>query len=435
MNFYHRVVILLFLVVSVMTGSVMVAQNLNTSNLSSSPYNRYGYGRMGSLDNAVTRSMGGVGIAVRSNQFTTLANPASLTAIDTLTMIFSVGLDAQYGHYNEGAKSSNKWDAGFSYMSMHMPLWRNFALSLSLSPYSQVGYYYGTDDKFAIQSPVNKHDSLTTLSTHSGVGGINNFMMGIGWRPFRTKTQQANIGVNLGWIFGTIQHNGVLTTSTQANSTYATYEARVRGFQLEVGAQYTYQLNAVRSITVGGIFQPQLNLSADTETLKYSTDTITNSDRFRSTIKLPTRWGIGVTYSVARKLMISAEYEQTQWSKVMGFNPSLQATSDIFNDASRISIGAEYQPKVMTNSIWKASRYHAGLRYQTSYLRINESDLHELGANLGISMPINKRSFLDFGVGYTSLRPSDSHLVKEDYITFTLGITFNEMMFFRNRLR
>jgi hypothetical protein len=79
MNLQRPAATIIVMALFAMIMTPMVAQNLNTSNLTSSPYNRYGYGRLGSTGNTVTRSMGDVGIAIRSNQYTTLANPASLT--------------------------------------------------------------------------------------------------------------------------------------------------------------------------------------------------------------------------------------------------------------------------------------------------------------------------------------------------------------------
>lgn len=424
----------LFLVVCSI-GSQSMAQNLNTSNLSSSPYNRYGYGRLGSLGNSVTRTMGDVGIAVRSNMFTTLANPASLTAIDTLTMIFSVDLDAQYGTMTDGDNESRKWNSGFSGMSFQAPLWRNFAMSLSLSPYSMVGYYYGSSDKMPVQNPTLLHDTLSYASTFSGLGGINNFMFGLGWRPFSTKRQEMSIGVNTGWLFGTIQHNGSLATSSQANGTYFFYNADVRGLFLQLGAQYTYRFKANHSITLGAIYAPQLNMNVSTDVMKYSTDTIAVSDKYRSGIKSPTRLGFGVSYNIARKLIATGEYELDKWSEVNGLNPEMAKQDGIFNDSHRMALGVEYLPKTMTNNFFKACRYRAGVSYKTSYVKVNGKELHEVGASLGMSMPVNKRSAINLGVGYSSLKPESGSMVKENYLMINVGLTFNEMMFFRNMLR
>lgn len=435
MNLQRLVATIFFMVLVAMISMPLVAQNMNTSNLTSSPYNRYGYGRLGSLGNTVTRSMGDVGIAIRSNQYTSLANPASLTAIDTLTMIFSVGLDAQYGQYSEAGASSSKWDAGFSYMSFQMPLWRNFAMSLSFTPYSMVGYYYGTSDDVAIHSATVRHDTLTYSSLHQGLGGINNFMLGVGWRAFRNKHIDFNLGVNTGWLFGTIEHDGSLNTSSQATSTHLSYEASVRGLHLQLGAQYTQRFKAIHSVTVGATFTPRLNLSVDTESLKFSADTVSRNERYRSAVKLPMRWGVGVSYNIARKLTVAAEFEKTMWNDVTGLNTELVAEDGVFNNTTRIAAGVEYQPKVMTNRYLKICRYRAGASVKSDYLRVNGHSLREYSGNLGMSMPINRRSSFDIGVGYSAVRPQSGNMVKENYVTINLGLTFNEMMFFRGRLR
>ena len=435
MNFLKNTVSLLLMVLMVMTAGVSVAQNMNPSNLTASPYTRYGYGKLGTFGNAATRSMGEVGIAVRTNNYTTLANPASLTAIDTLTMIFSVGLDADFSTFTENGKKERDWDAGFSYMSLHFPLWRNFAMSLSLSPYSMVGYSYGNVEKKPLQSPINRHDTLSIASIYNGVGGINNFMMGIGYRPFQTKMTELNVGLNFGYLFGSIQHTVDLTTTSQANSTVVNHEMNVRGLLLQLGAQYTHRFNATRSLTVGAMFQPKLNLSVNTDVLKVSTDTLLSSDRFRSSIKSPMKFGFGATYSLARELMVSAEYEFSQWSGVSGFRTDLTPTDDIFTDVHRIAVGAEYVPRAGSNRFWQNCRYRVGFNTKNSYLLINDKKLNEVAATAGLSMPVNRRCFLDFGLGYSHMQPAGGSMLKEDYLTFSLGVTFNEMMFFRNKLR
>lgn len=435
MNLLNKALTLILMVIMTMITSVSVAQDINQSNLTGSPYSRYGYGKMGSLGNASTKGMGDLGIAIRNNNYTTIANPASLTAIDTLTMIFSVGLDGDYSSFSENGTTERNWDAGFSYMSFHFPLWRNFAMSLSLTPYSMVGYYYGNTEKLPLQSSINKHDTLYVESLYNGVGGINNFMMGIGYRPLNSKMYELNVGLNLGFLFGSIRHSASAITSSQANSTLVSHEMTARGLFFKLGTQYTHRLNALRSITVGATFQPELNLSVDAEELKISTDTIQFYDEYRHLIKSPMSLGIGASYSVARKLTVSAEYEFTKWSSVNSLNTDLNMSPDLFTDTHRLTVGAEYIPRAGTNRIWQNCRYRAGLNTKNSYMLIDDGKFREYGVNAGLSMPVNRRCFLDFSVGYSHLQPSKDNFLKEDYINFTLGVTFNEMMFFRNRLR
>ena len=435
MNSIKNTVALFVMVFMAMIAGTSVAQNTNPSNLTGSPYTRYGYGKLGSMGNATTRGMGDLGIAIRSNSYSTIANPASLTAIDTLTMIFSVGLDADYSVRTEDGMKDRNWNGGFSYMSFHFPLWRNFAMSLSLTPYTMVGYDYGGIEKVPLQSAINKHDTLGIVGLFNGTGGVNNFMMGVGYRPYVSKMKEVSVGVNLGYLFGNLEHNASVTTTSQANSTIVSHEMAVHGLFLQFGAQYTHRLNALRSITVGATFKPSLNMNVSTEEMKLSTDTITVEEKFRSGIKSPMKVGVGASYNVARNLMVSAEYEFTQWSEVRGFKTDLTAADEVYTDTHRFAVGAEYIPKAGSPHFWNNCRYRLGADTKNSYILISESKLRETSVSAGLSMPVNRRCFLDFSVGYSHLRPSQSYILKEDYLNFTLGITFNEMMFFRNRLR
>ena len=437
MNFLKSTVSLILVALVAMITGVSVAQDINSSNLTGSPYTRYGYGKIGSIGNASTRSMGDVGIALRTNNYTSLANPASLTAIDTLTMIFSMGLDADYSTFSEQGKTNRNWNGGFSYMSLHFPLWRNFAMSLSLTPYTMVGYSYGNIDKTSVISPVNRHDTLSIATAYEGVGGINNFMMGIGYRIWQNKMNEFNVGVHVGYLFGTIEHEVMLTTSNQSNSTLVSHVMDTRGLLFDVGLQYTHRFNAMHSLTIGATFQPKLNMSIDTEELKISTDTLSLKEEFRNDLKSPMKLGFGLSYNISRKLTVSADYEFVKWSEVSGLDTDLSARKglEIFNDTHRFAVGAEYIPRANSNKFFQNCRYRAGFNTKNSYMLVNKVKLQETAVTAGISLPVNRRCFLDFGIGYSHLQPSENNMLKEDYLTFNLGVTFNEMMFFRNKLR
>ena len=118
--------------VAVMTAATASAQdsNDNPSNLTSSPYTRYGFGRLGGVGNASTRGMGDVGIALRTNMYTNLYNPASLTAIDTLTMLFDTALDAEWFTMSEKWRTRERLECGLQLPDVPFSLvesfrWRN----------------------------------------------------------------------------------------------------------------------------------------------------------------------------------------------------------------------------------------------------------------------------------------------------------------------
>ena len=67
-----------------------VAQN-NTN----SPYTRYGYGQLSEQGSSNSRAMGGIAYGLRDKYQTNFANPASYTAVDSLTFIFDGAVSLQ----------------------------------------------------------------------------------------------------------------------------------------------------------------------------------------------------------------------------------------------------------------------------------------------------------------------------------------------------
>ena len=55
------------------------------SNSDRSPYSRFGYGTLGMRQTATTRALGGIGVGLRDGLVVNPANPASYTAVDSMT--------------------------------------------------------------------------------------------------------------------------------------------------------------------------------------------------------------------------------------------------------------------------------------------------------------------------------------------------------------
>lgn len=73
---------LLVLLLGMWCGMVMAQNNTN------SPYTRYGYGHLSDQGSSNSKAMGGVAYGLRDGSQVNFANPASYTAVDSLTFIF-----------------------------------------------------------------------------------------------------------------------------------------------------------------------------------------------------------------------------------------------------------------------------------------------------------------------------------------------------------
>jgi hypothetical protein len=424
-------------VVSAASASSAVAQDSNPSNLTSSPYTRYGFGKLGSVGNASTRAMGDVGIALRTNMYTNLYNPASLTAIDTLTMLFDTALDAEWFTMSENGVRENDWNAGFSYLSFHFPLWNRFAGAIAYNPYSMVGYEYGNEVSMPIENALVNNDTLDYSNSYSGSGGLQHFQLSLAWNPVKTRTMQLNLGATAGYICGAVDHgSSIYVSSGQSNSTYSTRSYSCIGWDLLFGAQYTQQIVPGQHVTLGATFAPRTHIGCETQVVKYcgTTDSIGESITNSASLSAPMKFGAGLSYQIDRKLTATAEYSFENWAKVAGLDANMKRAEGLYQDIHRVAAGFEYRPKLYAQSYFQTCIYRVGASVKNTYVKTfgNQS---EFTASCGIGMPCGRRSMFNFSAAYTHSQSVKNGALKENFLHLTLGITFNEMMFYRSRLQ
>ena len=72
-----------------------------------SPYTRYGFGQLSSMETGTNKGMGGTGIGVQNSNQINLLNPASYAAVDTLTFFLDVGMSLSNTNLSEGTVKMN----------------------------------------------------------------------------------------------------------------------------------------------------------------------------------------------------------------------------------------------------------------------------------------------------------------------------------------
>ena len=114
-----------------------------------SPYSQYGLGVQSDQTTGFNRGMNGLGIAFREHNQVNTINPASYSAVDSLTFLFDVGFSGQVTNFKEGNRKLNANNADFEYAVAAFRLTRNFGLSFGILPYTNIGYNYSTTGKTA----------------------------------------------------------------------------------------------------------------------------------------------------------------------------------------------------------------------------------------------------------------------------------------------
>lgn len=84
---------------------------------------------------------------------------------------------------------------------------------------------------------------------------------------------------------------------------------------------------------------------------------------------------------------------------------------------------------------WQRAQYRAGLYYNNDYVKVQGNGIREIGASLGIGLPVpGYRTVLNLAFDYKKRQAHPNPLIKEQYFGITLGINFNEVWFQKRRI-
>lgn len=158
----------------------------------------------------------------------------------------------------------------------------------------------------------------------------------------------------------------------------------------------------------------------------------------------PNSVGAGISWKRERasRLTVEADFTWQQWSKAP-FSP-LYSSSDPdvmvfqgmkFNDRIKIAAGAEYVPRVRGSYLQRVA-YRLGAWCSRDYLNIDGNSLREFGLSCGFGLHTPQdKTMINLGVEWRHRQGHPNQLVKEDYLSVTLGLNFNELWFWQRKIR
>jgi len=97
-----------------------------------SPYTRYGFGQLATMEVGANKGMGGTGIGVRNNSQINMLNPASYAAVDTLTFLLDIGVSLHNTNFAEGNVKMNARNSTFDYLAMQFRLMPRLGMTIGL---------------------------------------------------------------------------------------------------------------------------------------------------------------------------------------------------------------------------------------------------------------------------------------------------------------
>ena len=402
-----------------------------------SPYSQYGLGILSNQSVGFNSGMNGVGMAYRKGDVVNPLNPASYSAIDSLTMAYDVGLSGQITSFEEGGTRLNAKNAGFDYAVGCFRLLPKVGAAFGLMPFSTIGYSYSSSTKLS-----EDYGSIT--ETYEGSGGIHQAFVGLGWNVVKPLS----VGFNFSYLWGTYDRSVSSSSTTYINSLSKKYTCNINTYNITFGAQWQQALNRSDRLTLGATVGLGHDVNADPTCQIINTNSITSSNDTTSTsiangLKFPMTYGVGLGWSHGTKWFVGADFQLQQWGGI-DFPDYYQKAngemvyalrSGMLKDRYSVNLGADYQPGGY--KFFQRLRYRLGAGYATPYYNINgQEGPKEMSLSAGVGVPLGNtywnrkghmRPVLNIGVQWA--RTAADGLITDNTFRIKLGLTFNERWF------
>lgn len=403
--------------------AIILATGINSASAqpSTSPYSKLGFGIINDNATGIQRAMGGVGYAMESGRQINVMNPASYSRVDSLTFLLDMGMDITNSWSKEGDKKGYNLGGGLDYITMEFRLAKNVGAAIGVVPFSSVGYSFGGDI-----------DNGT--DTRVGVGGLSELIAGVGYQPFKGFS----IGANFSYLFGTTTNTTAVYSSS---TTQFTRNLEVRDWNMRVGLQYGFNISRKSRIVVGATYQPKKAMHGTAWGTMYDSGQDTKVDTvshmtMKGNYELPTTIGAGVSYNYDNRLNLEVDYTYQQWSKAK-YTPInyFEVPDTKWNNRWKVAAGVAYTPNPRGGYLSRMT-YRLGTFYNNDYMNVNGNDVRDYGISMGFSFPaLSSKTLVNLGVEWKHRYSAPTSLITENYLNITLSVNFNEMWFWKNKIR
>ena len=389
---------------------------LTAQNMTSSPFSRYAYGDLNENVPTGYRAMGGVGIGMRSNKAINPAQPASFTAMDSLTFMFDVAASVSWSRYKDAGGMKNKANGNLEYVTMQFPLYKRWiAMSVGLTPYSSVGY------DIALSDSINSDYHFT--KSYYGNGNISQVYGGLSFNICNWLA----LGANVYYMWGDLNRMRAVTfTESGLSSTIQDEMLSVSNVRFRAGAQFFHTFGK-HTVNLGAIYENKMRLHSEMYVIEtQSSDSI---PVYKGNWELPMVWGVGASYNWDNRLTLAFDYERQCMASAL-YNGEVGSASGL-QDRNRYAFGAEYRHdpagrKYVERMIWRA-----GVNVQDEYLA--SIGAKRISASIGFGFPLYTiGTVINTTVEYTH-RGSAPGLV-DNSLRLTIGASIAENWFFKRKL-
>ncbi|MGQ7869919.1 hypothetical protein [Sunxiuqinia sp. sy24] len=388
-------------------------------NNTSSPYSMYGLGELRFQSTPHNSAMGNAGIGMLSDNFLNTLNPASYSALDSMTFVFEMGADGKISDYQNSNKSASATRANFSYLAMGMHVNNWFSAGFGLNPFSSTGYEINTT---SLIEGIQQEYPLSIM----GSGDISRAYFSLSVMPLK----KLSLGMKTSYLFGNQAqmqfHNLIdLGSSSITNETTDYFN----NFYWEFGVQYQIQLKA-STLMLGAIYNPRqeiqtrrVNTTSNSAGIVLQYEEESDGD-----FVIPEEIGIGFSWKKGDYLLVAMDAGMQMWS-----DESYDISGVDLNNNPYLHGGVDYLPSTsLRDAYYKKVNYRLGFQYAKSYLNLREIQLDEMVFSFGVGLPIrNQKSRIDLSFELGKIGTTSKSLIQENYLRFRLGFSLKDTWFTR----
>ncbi len=408
---------------------LLIGTNVVSQTRIISPYSKYGIGEINNHRLSRNIGMAGIGYGYRSNLSVNYLNPASYTAVDTMSFVFEV---VGYSHFYQQETLTQDQTSNYSSLgniAFSFPLSKRLAVGAGLKPYSLVGYKVLDQEK-------NPGETGTINYLYDGWGGINEVFFGTALELFN----ELSLGVNASYLFGNIEDRVTISSDDMSGffRTYMTETDNINGFLFGFGLQYDKKIEENRRFIIGLTYGHETNLNIRRSKLiqrelpgATSIDTLDYREKEKGDMLIPKNIGFGTWLRYNKNWGGGMDFNWQNWDDFHRFD-----IPDELQNSYNVALGLKYSPTVTTYSgIFSRASYMAGVRYGQSQLNVNDYSFDEFGISFGIYLPVRRtRNGVNIGFEYAQRGTTNYDLIKEDFYRINIGINIYERWFERRKL-
>ena len=390
------------LIIVIFISLFSFAYTVSGQKLINSPYSRFNLGTIQPAGSFRSLGMGGVGTAMRDNSSIYFTNPASYSSLDTNSFVFDFGFDYGRNFITDGSTTFSSDDIDFHHLVMGFPLAKGWGLALGVVPMSSG--YYKINESVTSADPAYDPNIGEYTETHQGDGAITKFFIGSGVKINKNFSLGANFVILSGNLTRTNQF--IFSQLTDYSNTFhnnSKENLQLVGINFDYGIQYAatlknnYFLNIGASLTSSNNYNSKYNQLS----LKYTAfsveDTISYTANNSVKTFIPGTMRVGISFGKKNKFTTGIDFISTKWSAA-----KIPGTTGYAADTRALLFGAEFIPDRFSNyNFFDRLEYRIGGHVGDNYLIINNEQIKEYGASIGIGLPLRRtfskvNLFLDF---------------------------------------